>query len=280
VRYAFNLAYDWEGRMRVLSFGDYNKRTQSYFQNSELAATGLPQGSELEILNQFKDQIPPEVFTTEYKNPVNGTPQNIRDNLRKAVALLKEAGWSIKNNALTNDKTGEVMSIEFLLDDPSAENVALAYKPSLERIGIKVTIRTIDSAQYANRTNDFDFDVITGLFAQSLSPGNEQREYWGSAAADRKGSRNTIGIKNPVVDKIIDLIIFSKTREDLVAATRALDRVLLWNYYMLPDFYRAEKWYPHWNRFSYPEKNPDYSVGFPALWWWDEEKAKKTAANK
>ncbi len=280
VRYAFNLAYDFEGRMRVLSFGDYNKRTQSYFQQSELAATGLPQGRELEILNQFKDQVPPEVFTTEYKNPVNGTPQNIRENLRKAVALLKEAGWSIKNNALTNDQTGEVMSMEFLIDDPSFENVALAYKSSLERIGIKVTIRTIDSAQYENRLRDFDYEVITAVYAQSLSPGNEQREYWGSAAADRPGSRNLIGIKNPVVDKIIDLIIFSKDRDDLVAATRALDRVLLWNYYILPDFYRAENWYPHWNRFSYPEKNPDHSVGFPTLWWWDEEKAKKTAANK
>lgn len=280
VRLAFNLAYDFEGRMRILSFGDYNKRTQSFFQNSELAATGLPQGRELDILSEFKGQIPDEVFTTEYKNPVNGTPQNIRDNLRKAVGLLKEAGWSIKNNALTNDKTGEVMSIEFLLDDPGFEDVALAFKPSLERIGIKVTIRTIDSAQYENRTRDFDYDVITGVFAQSLSPGNEQREYWGSEAADRPGSRNSIGIKNPVVDKIIDLIIYSKSREDLVAATRALDRVLLWNYYILPDFYRAENWYPHWNRFGYPEKNPDYNVGFPTLWWWDEAKAKATAANK
>lgn len=280
VRYAFNLAYDFEGRMRVLSFGDYNKRTQSYFQNSELAATGLPQGRELEILNQFKGQIPPEVFTTEYKNPVNGTPQNNRENLRKAVGLLKEAGWSIKNGGLTNDKTGEVMSIEFLLGDPSAENEALAFKPSLERIGIKVTIRTVDSAQFENRTRDFDYDVITTVYGETLSPGNEQREFWGSAAADRPGSRNLIGIKNPVVDKIIDLIIFSTDRDDLVAATRALDRVLLWNYYILPDFYRAAKWYPHWNRFSYPEKNPDYSVGFPTIWWWDEEKAKKTTANK
>jgi microcin C transport system substrate-binding protein len=280
VRFAFNLAYDFEGRMRLLSFGNYNKRTQSYFQQSELAATGLPQGRELEILNQFKDQIPPEVFTTEYQNPVNGTPQNIRANLRKAVELLKQAGWSITGNGLTNDKTGEIMSMEFLLDDPGFEDVALAFKPALERLGIKVTIRTIDSAQYENRTRDFDYDVITGVYAQSLSPGNEQREYWGSAAADRPGSRNAIGIKNPVVDKIIDLIIFSKDRDDLVAATRALDRVLLWNYYILPDFYRAEKWYPHWNRFSYPDKNPDYDVGFPYLWWWDEEKAKKTAANK
>ncbi len=280
VRYAFNLAYDFEGRMRVLSFGNYNKRTQSYFENSELAAKGLPQGRELEILNQFKGQIPEEVFTTEYKNPVNGTPQNIRDNLRKAVTLLKEAGWSIQNSTLTNDKTGEAMTMEFLLDDPTFEDVALAYKPGLERIGIKVIIRTVDSAQFENRVRDFDYDVVTGVFAQSLSPGNEQREYWGSTAADRKGSRNLIGIKSPVIDKIIDLIIFANNRDELIAATRALDRVLLWNYYIVPDFYRAEKWYPHWNRFGYPEKNPPYSVGFPDLWWWDDEKAKKTAANK
>ena len=280
VRFAFNLAYDFEGRMRVLSFGDYNKRTQSYFENSELAAKGLPQGRELEILTQFKGQIPEEVFTTEYKNPVNGTPQNIRENLRKAVTLLKEAGWSIQNGILINEKTGEPMTMEFLLDDPSFEDVALSYKPSLERIGVKVTIRTVDSAQFGNRVRDFDYEVVTGVFAQSLSPGNEQREYWGTAAADRKGSRNLIGIKNPVIDKIIDLIIFADNRQELIAATRALDRVLLWGYYMVPDFYRAENWYPHWNRFSYPEKNPPYSVGFPDLWWWDEEKAKKTAANK
>lgn len=280
VRHAFNLAYDFEGRMRVLSFGDYNKRTQSFFQNSELSATGLPQGRELEILTQFKGQIPEEVFTTEYKNPVNGTPQNIRDNLRKAVGLLKEAGWSIKGNALTNDTTGERMTMEFLLDDPSFEDMNLAYKPGLERLGIQVTIRTVDSAQYQNRIREFDFDVITSVFAQSLSPGNEQREFWGTAAADQKGSRNVIGIKNPVVDKIIDLIIFANNRAELISATKALDRVLLWNYYMVPDFYRAEQWLPHWNRFGYPDPTPPYSVGFPSLWWWDEEKAKQTAANK
>jgi microcin C transport system substrate-binding protein len=281
VRQAFNLAYDFESRMRLLSFGNYNKRTQSYFENSELAAKGLPQGRELEILNEFKGQIPEEVFTQEYKNPVNGTPQNNRQNLRAAVDLLGKAGWEIKSGVLTNTKTGEPMNIEFLLDDPTFEDVALFYKPNLERIGIGVTIRTIDSAQYENRVRDFDFDCVTDVFAQSLSPGNEQREFWGSVAADRKGSRNTIGVKSPVVDKIIDLIIFAKDRDELVAATRALDRVLLWNFYMVPDFYRAERWYPHWNRFSYPEKMPDYVPGgFPATWWWDEEKAKKTAANK
>jgi microcin C transport system substrate-binding protein len=280
VRHAFNLAYDFEGRMRVLSFGNYNKRTQSYFQNSELAATGLPQGRELEILTQFKGQVPEEVFTTEYLNPINGTPQNIRANLRKAVELLKAAGWSIKGGALTNDASGERMTMEFLLDDPAFEDMNLAYKPSLERLGIGVTIRTVDSAQYQNRIRDFDYDVITAVFAQSLSPGNEQREYWGTAAADKKGSRNLIGIKSPVIDKLIDLIIFANSRAELIAATKALDRVLLWNYYMVPDFYRAEQFLPYWNRFGYPEPNPPYGLGFPTLWWWDDDKARKTAANK
>jgi microcin C transport system substrate-binding protein len=279
VREALNLAYDFEGQMRLQSFGNYNKRTQSYFQNSELQATGLPQGRELDILSEFKGKVPEEVFTQEFQNPVNGTPQNIRKNLREALSLLNAAGWTLKDETLVN-AAGEPMTIEFLLDDPSFEDVALYYKPNLERLGIKVTIRTVDSSQYQNRINDFDFDVITDVFAQSLSPGNEQREYWGSAAADRRGSRNTIGVKDPVVDKIIDLIIFAKNREELVAATRALDRVLSWNYYIVPQFYRAENFLPHWDRFGYPKPNPDYDIGFPTLWWWDEEKAKRVAANK
>jgi microcin C transport system substrate-binding protein len=280
VRQAFNLAYDFEGRMRILSFGNYNKRTQSFFANSELAATGLPQGRELEILEQFRGTVPDEVFSQEYKNPVNGTPQNIRKNLRTAVSLLDAAGWEIRNGKLVNKKTGEPMVVEFLLDDPTFEDVALSYKPNLEKLGIEVVIRTVDSAAYENRTRDFDYDIITDVFGQSLSPGNEQREFWGSAAADRKGSRNSIGIKDPVIDKIIDMIIFAKNREELVAATKALDRVLLWGSYIIPDFHRVETWIPHWNRFGYPDKTPEYSVGFPDIWWWDEEKAKKVAATK
>src|SRR6185295_5141619 len=248
-------------------------------QNSELQGTGLPQGRELEILTPFKGKIPDEVFTKEYVNPVNGTPQNIRRNLHEALGLLNAAGWTLKDSALTNE-AGEQMTNEFLLDDPGFEDVALFYKPNLERLGIMVTIRTIDSSQYQNRINDFDFDVITGVFAQSLSPGNEQREYWGSVAADRRGSRNTIGVKDPVVDQLIDLIIFSKNRADLVAATKALDRVLLWNFYIVSQFYRAENFLPHWDRFGYPKPNPDYDIGFPTLWWWDEEKAQKVAAQK
>jgi microcin C transport system substrate-binding protein len=277
VRQAFNLAYDFETQMKVQSHGNFNKRLQSFFANSEMAAIGLPTGKELAILEKFKDQLPAEVFTQEYVNPVGGSPQNLRKNLRAALDLLNAAGWTLQGEKLVNEKTGEHMTVEFLLDDPNFESVALAYKPNLQKLGIDVTIRTVDSSQYQNRVVDFDFDIITDVWAQSQSPGNEQREYWGSAAADRRGSQNTIGIKNPVIDQIIELIIFAATREDQIAATRALDRVLLWNHYVISQFYRPENWLPHWDRFGHPEKNPDYDIGFPALWWWDEEKAKKVA---
>ena len=278
IRKAFDLAYDFEGQMKIQSRGNYNKRLESFFANSDLAATGLPTGRELEILEQSRGQIPDEIFATEYKSPVNGTPQNLRKNLRKALELLKEAGWALNGNNLVHQTTGERFTVEFLLDDPGFEDVVLYYKPNLEKIGIEVTIRTVDSSQYQNRILDNDFDIITQVWAQSQSPGNEQREYWGSAAADRSGSRNTVGIKNPAIDKIIELIIFAKSRDEQIAATKALDRVLLWNHYVVPQFYRAENWLPHWDRFGRPEKNPDYDIGFPTLWWWDEEKARKVAA--
>ena len=277
VRQAFNLAYDFETQMKVQSHGNFNKRLQSFFANSDMAATGLPTGKELAILEKFKEQLPAEVFTQEYLNPVGGTPQNVRKNLRAALDLLNEAGWFLHGQKLVNEKTGEDMTVEFLLDDPNFESVALAYKSNLEKLGIAVTIRTVDSSQYQNRVVDFEFDMITDVWAQSQSPGNEQREYWGTAAADRRGSQNTIGIKNPVIDQIIEQIIFAATREDQIAATRALDRVLLWNHYVVSQFYRPENWLPHWDRFGHPEKNPDYDIGFPTLWWWDEEKAKKVA---
>ena len=277
VRQAFNLAYDFETQMKVQSHGNFNKRLQSFFANSEMAATGLPSGKELAILEKFKDKLPAEVFTKEYVNPVGGTPQNVRKNLRAALDLLNQAGWALQGQKLVNEKTGEAMTVEFLLDDPNFESVALGYKSNLEKLGIAVTIRTVDSSQYQNRVVDFEFDIITDVWAQSQSPGNEQREYWGTAAADKRGSQNTAGIKNPVIDEIIEQIIFALTREDQIAATRALDRVLLWNYYVVSQFYRPDIWLPHWDRFSHPEKNPDYDVGFPTLWWWDKEKAEKVA---
>jgi microcin C transport system substrate-binding protein len=269
VRQAFDLAMNFEEMNKSLFFGLY-KRTESYFQNTELASSGLPEGRELEILNEVKSEVPPEVFTTPYKSPQAPTPEALRNNLREALRLLGEAGWTIKETSgkrlLTNEK-GETLSVEFLLNAPTFERVVLSYKPNLDRLGIETTIRTVDPAQYENRMRAFDFDITIDSWGQSLSPGNEQRDFWGSAAADREGSQNTVGIKNPAIDKLIDKVIFTKDRDDLVAATRALDRVLLWNHYVVPQWSTPEYRYVYWKRIAHPEKLPEYGLAFPDIWW-------------
>ena len=277
VRRAFNLALDFEEMNKQFFFGTY-KRISSYFDGTELASSGLPSGLELEILNAVRDQVPSEVFTEEYKNPVGGSAENVRNNLREATRLLREAGWEIRNQRLVNVKTGEGMSIEFLDADPVTERFILFYKPSLERLGIVVTVRTVDPAQYEERERNWDFDIVTGSWLESLSPGNEQRGFWGSQAADQQGSRNLIGIKNPAVDKLIDRVIFAKSREELVAATKALDRVLLWNHYLVPEWNYPNDRTARWDRFGHPDKLPQYGrVGtFPGIWWWDSARATKT----
>ena len=274
VRQALNYAFDFEWANQNLFFGQY-ARTASYFANSELAWTGLPEGKELEILNEVKDQVPPEVFTEEYKNPVYATPQDKRNNLRTAAKLFSEAGWTVGNDRVLRNAKGEDFTIEFLLVSPLFERVVLPYVSQLELLGIKSTVRTIDSAQYERRVQAFDYDCIVGSWGQSLSPGNEQRNFWGSEAADREGSRNFVGIKNPAVDKLINKIIFAKDRDELVAACRALDRVLLWNHYVVPMWNIPYERVAYWNRFGRPEKLPDHSIGFPAIWWWDADKAGK-----
>jgi microcin C transport system substrate-binding protein len=233
----------------------------------------------LEILQAVKDQVPPEVFTTAYTNPVGGNPEAVRANLREATRLLKEAGYEIRNQKLVNAKTGEAFAIELLVDDPTFERVMLFYKPTLERLGIAVTIRTVDNVQYENRLRNWDFDIVTGSWGESLSPGNEQRSYWGSQAADIAGSRNLGGIKNPAVDAMIDRVIFSTSRDDLVAATRALDRVLLWNHYVVPQWTYGKVRTARWDRFGRPDPLPTYGLsGFPTIWWWDPDKAAKTGS--
>ncbi|WP_137390892.1 extracellular solute-binding protein [Rhodoligotrophos defluvii] len=273
VRLAFNYAFDFEWANRTLFYGQY-KRPDSYFAGSELASSGLPQGKELALLEPLREQVPPQVFTEPYSNPVNATPAQQRENLRKAMMLLNEAGWTFDKGALKN-AAGEVLSVEFLLDDPALERVVLAYVQSLKRLGINATIRTVDTAQYQARVNTFDFDVITHIWAQSLSPGNEQRTYWGSAAADEPGSDNVVGIKNPAIDTLIDKVIYAESREDLVAACRALDRVLLWNHYVVPQWYSPLTRTARWDRFGHPEIIPKYQTGFPTVWWYDAEKAAK-----
>jgi microcin C transport system substrate-binding protein len=270
VRQAFSLAYDFEWANKNLFYDQY-ARVSSYFEGSELAAPkALPGGRELEILNEVKDGVPPEVFTEIHQNPANDTPDAMRGNLRKAVMLLKEAGWEVKNGVLTNVKTGQAMTVEFLLVSPLFERIVQPYLRNLERLGIRGTIRLVDSAQYTRRLDGFDYDIVVGNFAQSESPGNEQRDFWGSDAADREGSTNLIGVKSPAIDTLIDRVIFAKDRAELVAATRALDRVLLWNEFVVPQWYSPTVRIAYWDRYGQPKVLPGLTPGFLQVWWFDQ----------
>jgi microcin C transport system substrate-binding protein len=272
LRRAFNYAYDFEEMNKQLFYGQY-KRINSYFEGTELASSGLPEGEELQILETVRDKVPAEVFTTAYANPVGGNPEAVRANLRESARLLKEAGYEVRDRKLV-DSAGKPVTVEILVQDPSAERLVLFYKPSLERIGVTTSIRIVDDAQYQNRLRSFDFDMIVDVWGQSLSPGNEQREFWGSQTADQPGSKNTIGIKNPAVDALIEKVIFAKDRDTLVAATKALDRVLLWNFYVVPQFTYGFSRYARWDRFSHAEPMPKYGrSGLPSLWWFDADKA-------
>jgi microcin C transport system substrate-binding protein len=270
VREALTLAFDFETLNRTAFFNAY-QRTNSFFIGGELASSSVPQGKELEILNQYKDQLPPEVFNEEYKLPVYDTPQAQRTHLQKAVKLFAEAGWKISSGKMINDR-GDQFTVEILGNDPRDEIVALPYINTLKKIGINASLRVVDTTQYVNRVNNFDFDMIGSVLAQSESPGNEQRDFWSSRSADAPGSRNYAGIKNPVVDALVDRVIFATDREDLVAATHALDRVLLWDFYVIPQYYRAVRWVAYWNKFGIPEKQPSYLGADTESWWIDPAK--------
>jgi microcin C transport system substrate-binding protein len=278
VRYAFNLAFNFELANKTLLYDEY-RRVNSYFDDSELKATGLPQGRELEVLNEVRDQVPPEVFTTEWRNPVNvGADEDGRKNLARAAKLLAEAGYRLKDGVLTNG-AGVQLDVEFLNRQPEFERLILPYVAALQRLGIKASVRTVDSAQWIGRVRKFDFDITTLTFRQSESPGSEQRVYWGSDAADVEGSANFIGIKNPAIDKLIDRITRAKDRADLVAATRALDRVLLWNHYVVPQWHTPFERIAVWNVFGRPSTLPRRNPSFHRVWWWDGAKAKSSPSN-
>ena len=280
VRRAFNYAFDFDEMNKQLFFGQYS-RIGSYFEGTELASRGLPQGEELAILETVRDKVPPEVFTTPYTNPTGGGPEQVRANLREGVRLLKDAGWEIRDRRLVSVKTKEPMTIEFLSESPTFERIILFYKPALERLGVTVTARTVDDAQYENRLRSWDYDAVIGSWGQSLSPGNEQRGFWGSAAADQAGSRNLIGIKDPAIDALIERVIFAKNRAELVAATRALDRVLLWHHFVVPQWTYGKVRTARWDRFSRPDKMPQYgAAAFPTVWWWDAQRAAKTGSRQ
>jgi microcin C transport system substrate-binding protein len=264
VRQALAYAFDFEWTNRTIMYGQYD-RTESYFSNTELAAEGLPSEAELELLEPFRDQLPEEVFTEVYQAPSTEGEGGVRQNLRTALRLLREAGWSVEGGELVNVE-GQPFRFEILLNGPSFERHTLPFIKNLERLGIEARVRAIDPAQYQNRLDEFDFDIVVGTFGQSLSPGNEQREYWGSEAADIRGSRNIIGIEDPVVDHLIDKIIEAPTREDLVTATRALDRVLLWGHYVIPHWHSRIFRVAYWNKFDRPETTPPY--GLPLFSWW------------
>jgi microcin C transport system substrate-binding protein len=273
VRRALNFAFDFEEMNKQIFFGQY-KRISSYFDGTELASSGLPEGKELEILETVRAEVPAEVFTTAHTNPVGGSPEAVRDNLREGLRLFKEAGYEVRDRKLVDTTSGTPFALELLGEDPSFERVMLFFKPSLERLGVAVTVRTIDPTQYENRLRSWDFDVVVSSWPESLSPGNEQREYWGSQAADMAGSRNIIGIKNPAIDKLIERVIFTKDRDDLVAATKALDRVLLWNHYVVPQWNYPKIRTARWDRFGRPPEMPKYGLsGFPTIWWYDADKA-------
>ena len=278
VRQALAYAFDFEWTNKTLFYGAYS-RTRSYYSNSDLASRGTPNAKELALLEPFRDQLPPEVFTTEYAPPTTDGTGKLRKNLRQALTLLKAAGWGIKNQKLVNQTTGQAMAFEILLVSPAFERITLPFKKNLERLGIDVNVRLVDVPQYQKRLETFDFDVISSGIGQSRSPGNEQRDFWHSATVDTPGSRNRIGIQNPVVDHLVDLIISAPDRESLINRTRALDRVLLWNHYVIPHWHYRFDRVAYWDKFGLPETIPINGSQFFS-WWIDQDKAAAMQAKK
>lgn len=273
VRQALGYAFDFEWMNKNLFYGAYQRLT-SYFQNSEFMATGLPEGGELEILEKYRDQLPASVFNEEFTLPVNDGSGNIRNQYRKALALFKEAGWEVRDGKLTHLESGEIMTIELVIAQPSVEKIGLAYRKTLERLGVDLKVRVVDSSQYEKRVEDFDYELLVLGWSQTRSPGNEQYDYWSSTAADEPGSSNYVGIKNPVIDELLDMLVAAPDRESLVNITKALDRVLLHNHYVIPQYFGPTYRVAYWNKFSRPEVAPTNLLGF-STWWVDPEKAAK-----
>lgn len=269
VREALSWAFDFEWSNQALFYGQY-ARTRSYFENSEMAARGLPGPDELALLEPFRGRIPEEVFTTEYQPPRTDGSGSSRENLRRAAELLKAAGWAVEGGKLVKD--GRPLAFEILLPGALYERIALPYKANLERIGLTVSVRTVDTAQYRRRMDTFDYDVTIAVFGQSESPGNEQREFWGSESAKREGSRNVIGIQDPAVDALVERIVAAPDRASLVTACRALDRVLQWGHYVVPNWHLSRDRLAWWDRFGMPAVVPRTGVQLDA-WWWDAGKA-------
>ena len=271
VRYALSFAYDHEWINKVLYNNAY-VRTDSYFDNSPLASTGLPSAKELQLLEPFKDQLPAEIFTATYAPPKTDGSGNPRDNLRIAKKILEEEGWFVSDGKLMKD--GKHFEFEFLIVSPSVERIALAFQKTLEILGITMNVRTVDSSQYQARLLNYDFDMIKASWNVSLSPGNEQQFYYGSEVGKKEGSRNYAGVDSEVVDFLIEQLVGAKTREELTTAIHALDRVLLWNHYVIPLYHSNTDRIGYWNMFDFPEIIPLYGIVIES-WWIDQEKVKK-----
>ncbi len=271
VREAINLAFDFEWTNKSLFFDQYTQ-SNSYFSNSELAASSLPTGLEFELLKTYKDRLPPEVFTQTPTPVTTKPPSSLRHNLSKAKDLLNEAGYAVKDNVMVS-QAGVPLAFEILLVSSSFERVVEPFVNNLRKLGIKASYRTIDPALYTLRSKEFDYDMVVNVYGQSQSPGNEQRDYWSSSAADRQGSRNLIGLKDPVIDQLVDKVIYAEKEEELTAACRALDRVLWYGYYVVPNWYVASHRLAYWDLFAKPATLPLYYQADQLLMtWWMQAK--------
>ncbi len=271
VREALAYAFDFEWTNRNLFFGQY-ARTESYFSNSELAAAGLPEGRELNVLDRYRERVPIELFHRPYKAPSTDGSGWPRENLARAFALLEEAGWVVRDMKLVNEDTGAGFSFEILLVSPAFERIVLPFVRNLKRLGIDARVRLVDQSQYINRIRSFDFDMIVSGWGASESPGNEQRSYWTSAAASSPAASNYAGVNDPVVDELVELLINAPDRKSLVARARALDRVLLFGYYVIPQWHLRMQRVLYWDKFSRPEVTPRTGTSID-YWWFDEAKA-------
>jgi microcin C transport system substrate-binding protein len=276
VREALNLAFDFEWANRNLFYSIY-RRTRSYFGNSPFEAKGLPTGRELEILEQYRKQIPERVFTEEYNPPATKGSGKDRANLIKAQSLLKEAGWVIEDGRLVDPVTRQPFEIELLIVTPSFERVMANYVKNLRKLGIQGRIKLVDSSQYQKRQESFDYDISIEVIAQSSAPGNELTNFWHSSMADVRGSRNIMGVEDPVIDKLVNKVIRAQDYEELLAATMALDRVLQWNFFLIPNWHSREFRIVYWDKFGRPQIQPKYDLGYIDTWWSDEKRVKRVA---
>ncbi len=270
VREAIMTLYDFEAIQRTLLYGQY-QRIHSYFANSDYGATGEPTAAERSILEPFADQLPAGTLNRAFVPPKTDGSGRDRKNLRRALSLFREAGWQLKDGKLVSGRTGEPLQVELMTAYPESQRLALPYVENLKRAGIDASIRLVDTSQWRNRIHDYDFDLWVGGLNFFPPPGTELRSFFGSQSADIRGG-NSGGIQNPVVDAIIEQIIIAKELEVLHNRTRALDRVLLWNHYVVPTYFNDESWVAYWDRFGFPERRPFYSVGFPDSWWVDPVK--------